>query len=115
MIDWSKPIETCEGYPAKVISTDFTRGGYRFRVVQIEEAGFGSAVYTFHEDGSARSGPFVLRNRKVKMEAWANLYRRGGRTYVGNTLFKTEGEAREIAAIACTADHIVTLKLEWEE
>ena len=112
-IDWTKPIETYCGCAVKIISDDYrTVRGCVLRVVQVDFKEH-STVWYVDADGSNPGGGKVIRNRKVKKEAWQNLYRQGDATYAGNTLFKTEGEARKIADIS--ANHVATLKLEWEE
>jgi hypothetical protein len=117
------------GRPAHPISKTFrhiTDRDEPLIVVQVERLDRGySVLYIADQQGRVivtQDGKYIapeyrgapeIRNRKTKKEAWQNLYRQEGGTYVGNTLFKTEGEARKIAGKM--TNHVATLKLEWEE
>lgn len=106
-IDWDKPIETVEGHPARVISTDHRYSGEALVVVQIEYPGF-SCVGYYHQNGEPTFGSVGIRNRKTKRERWMNIYphqKSGGVMY--NTKDKALFHARP--------DIIATIKIEWEE
>lgn len=70
MIDWDKPIETVDGLPARVISTDYK--GYNalpLYVVQIEGRHFSHIGY-YKEDGNPHTTCDRIRNARVKREGW---------------------------------------------
>ena len=106
VIDWDKPIETVEGNPARVISTDHRYSGETLAVIQIEHPGF-SCVGYYHKNGEPAFGSVNIRNRKTKREGWINIYPH--ETDVG--YHKTEREAKESAY----SNVITTIKIEWEE
>lgn len=108
-IDWTKPIETTDGYPARLISEDFRASkDQTVRLVQIEYPQK-SDVRLIWPDGS-HGVPYAgnIRNRKTKREGWINIF---NNHWVG-ALHKTEEEAlREEAVDGALA----TLKIEWEQ
>lgn len=105
MIDWSKPIETVNGHPARMISTDYRLGSEILVTIQIEYEN-GSCTAHYFQNGKPAVGGPAIRNRKVKRERWVNIYpRRVGGHYA------TKDEARENAF----PDVITTIKIEWEE
>ncbi len=106
MIDWDKPIETLDGYPAWVIAMNYRRGGDKLRVVQIEYSEFDATGY-YHQDGEPALGSPKIRNRKTKREGWINIYR-DDRT--GETIYKTKEDAEGSSTFK-----IATVKIEWEE
>lgn len=112
MIDWDKPIETVEGRPARVISTDHRYSGETLAVIQIEHPGF-SCVGYYHQSGEPAFGSVNIRNRKTKREGWVNVYptmvEDEGR--VITCIYTSEEEAKTIAS----KDVIATVKIEWGE
>lgn len=106
-IDWDKPIETANGYPARVISTDFRIGGETAILVQIEHPNNG-VVHAFSEKGKPY-WPFesTIRNRKTKREGWINIYPSGEHGKIRET--------REDAERVANTDTVATIKIEWEE
>jgi hypothetical protein len=108
MIDWDNPIETTEGLPARLLSTDYRVAGNTFMLVQIEHHS-GSLARTFHEDGSPYlTYPGKIRNRKTKREGWINVY---ANTNTHGPIWGTEEEAKTFQ----TVGSITTIKIEWEE
>lgn len=107
-IDWDKPIETANGYPARVISTDFRIGGETAILVQIEHPNNG-LVHAFSENGRPY-WPFesTFRNRKTKREGWINIF---GGQWVGSLHKSEEAAQRHPNAEGA----IATIKIEWEE
>jgi hypothetical protein len=102
MIDWTKPIETVDGLPARVISTNYK--GYNalpLYVVQIEGRHFSHIGY-YKEDGNPHTTCDRICNVRVKREGWVNIY----------AVHKTEA-----AAIQCRSQHegVVTRFVRWEE
>lgn len=106
-IDWTKPIETVEGHPARVLSTDHRYCGETLVVIQIEHPGF-SCVGYYHQNGEPEFGSVNIRNRKTKREGWVNVYRACNSL---GLIYNTEQEAKERASSAV----IATIKIEWEE
>jgi hypothetical protein len=109
-IDWDKPIETTEGFPARVISRDYLlSSGERQVIVQVERMGESSLHY-YNAQGTNRYINVKIRNVKVKRKGWVNIYRSSrGEATVG-ALLLTEEEARTIGNGA-----VATIKIEWEE
>ena len=106
MIDWSKPIETVEGNPARVLSTDHRYREQNLTLIQIEFPDF-SGIGWYHQGGKPTLGSPEIRNRKTKRERWVNIYSRR----VGDGHYETKDEAMENAF----PDVITTIKIEWEE
>jgi len=106
MIDWDKPIETVEGNPARVISTDHRYSGETLAVIQIEHPGF-SCVGYYHKNGEPAFGSVNIRNRKTKREGWINIYRDG---FTGETIYETKEDAENSSTFK-----IATIKIKWEE
>ncbi len=105
-IDWTKPIETLSGYPARVLSTDHRSCGETLVAIQIEYQSFSSNAW-YRQNGEAALGSPKIRNRKVKREGWINIYR-DNRT--GETIYKTKEDAEGSSIFKIT-----TIKIEWEE
>ena len=103
MIDWGKPIETTEGYSARVISTDYRDGAMTLVVVQAEFEN-GSFILRFSQDGTRMYHGTAIRNVKVKREGWVNIYAR-------SSVHSTEEQAKANAG----TDAKATIKIEWEE
>lgn len=102
MIYWNKPIETVDGRPATVISTNYkTYDGSSLCVVQIEGRHFARLAF-FKENGEPHGTCDRIRNVPVKREGWVNIY----------AVHKTEA-----AAIQCRSQHegVVTRFVRWEE
>lgn len=106
VIDWTKPIETLAGYPARVLSTDFRSTGEVFVIVQIEYKNCSEIRY-YTQDGQISGFGPPLRNHKTKREGWVNIYPFGGTSVI----YPTEKEAKSTAR----PDVIATVKIEWEE
>ena len=107
-IDWDKPIETTEGFPARVISRDYLlSSGERQVIVQVEKR-FESSLHYYNAQGTNRYINVKIRNRKTKREGWINIF---GGQWVGS-LHKSEEAARLHPNVE---DAIATIKIEWEE
>lgn len=105
-IDWTKSIETVDGNPARVLSTDHRYGDRTLVITQTEYSDF-SAIGYYHQDGKSELGSVRIRNRKTKREGWINIHRHD-RT--GEAIYKTKEEAEGSAV-----RKITTIKIEWEE
>jgi hypothetical protein len=107
-IDWDKPIETTEGFPARVISRDYLlSSGERQVIVQVEKRGESSLHY-YDVQGTNRYINVKIRNRKTKREGWINISRD---QWVG-LLHESEEVARRHPN---AKGAIATIKIEWEE
>ena len=111
-IDWTKPIETIAGYPARVLSTDFRSTGEVFVTVQIEYKNCSEINY-YTQGGQILGHSPAIRNRKVKREGWVNVY---------PTMVEDDGrvivkvcESEKAAKAIASRDVIATVKIEWEE
>jgi hypothetical protein len=105
-IDWTKPIETIAGYPARVLSTDFRSDGKEIVAVQIEYKNC-SEINCYTQDGQICGlGPH-LRNRKTKRERWINIYPNESEVVLLHT--------KEDAILHARQGVIATIKIEWEE
>jgi hypothetical protein len=98
MIDWTKPIETMEGRPArKIITTRIEQS----HIIFVPSRDWGD-VFLVNDSGfrcddralfSARQEPFI-RNVKVKREGWVNLYRdKKGEVFAGGTIHESKEAA----------------------
>ncbi len=117
IVDWSKPIQTRDGKPARLISE--VRGDYS-HVVAVEQAGY--EVLNGHErvlvvklDGTSRhipsddivNTPIVAPRKAV---GWVNVTRSvHGRYVCGSFVFPTKEEA----VAACDTHHTETVKIEY--
>jgi hypothetical protein len=106
-IDWTKPIETIDGYPARVISTDYRDGCLTLVVVQAELEKI-SMVMRFLKDGTKIYHGIGIRNRKTKREGWINIF---PDQWVGCSHGSEEAARRHPNAKGA----IATIKIEWEE
>ena len=107
-IDWTKPIETIDGYPARLLSSDYRFEGETFMLVQIEHE-HRSTTRVFGKNGTAYWPTMGrLRNRKTKREGWINIF---GGQWVGSLHKSEEAAQRHPNAEGA----IATIKVEWEE
>jgi hypothetical protein len=110
MIDWTKPIETTEGFPARVISDNYRTARYSgcvLRVVQVDFKEY-SVVWYVDNDGSHPNAGKLIRNRKTKREGWINIF---PDRWVGPTYESKEAALRHPNAKGA----LDTIKIEWEE
>ena len=107
-IDWDKPIETAEGFPARVISRDYLlSSGERQVIVQVEKRGE-SSLYYYNAQGTNRYINVKIRNRKTKREGWVVIFpdRWAGMIW----------ESKEDAQRHRDTKHAIDIvKIEWEE
>lgn len=104
-IDWDEPIETVDGKPAWIISTNYRYADEKLTVMQIEYSKFDAIGY-YYLDGEPAFGSAKIRNRKTKREGWINIY---PNNHTSNTIYRTEEEAGKSSL------KIATIKIEWEE
>ncbi len=102
MIDWTKPIETMEGWKAKIISTDYKTISSTLYLVQMERPSGVSILGWYREDGQPWETQTLLRNVKVTREGWVNIY----------AVYKTEEEAKRACADLGRDCHRF---VKWEE
>lgn len=113
-IDWTKPIETTSGHPAKVISENFrTRIGLVGHLVQIERPPRPDRDWPAHDEVvfSDENGVVVgdtpsFRNRMTKREGWVRI--------TGSSMDCTIYADRQSAAPGDVEDAIIA-RIEWEE
>ena len=108
-IDWDKPIETTEGLPARLISSDYRIQSNTVMLVQIDFPDK-SVARAFHKTGRpywAYEG--TIRNRKTKREGWINVYKLSSGEVGLGAVLPTEKEAK------CVGNAVATVKIEWEE
>lgn len=106
-IDWDKPIETTDGFPARVISKDYRDGTMTLVVVQVDSENT-SFILRFMKDGTRMYHSTPIRNVKVKREGLVNVY---SDLTVHGKVWETEEKAKQ-SALHKT---IATAKIEWEE
>lgn len=105
MIDWNKPIETVDGLPARVISTDYKGyNGLPLCVVQIEGRHFSRIGY-YKVDGNPHTTCDYIRNVRVKRKAWIKL--------AIHDFYK--GDTKEEIEKYITNDKYKAVYAEWEE
>ena len=107
-IDWDKPIETTEGFPARVISRDYLlSSGERQVIVQVERMGESSLHY-YNAQGTNRYISVKIRNRKVKREGWVVIFpdRWAGMIWRSKEEAQRHGDTKHAIDI---------VKIEWEE
>jgi len=117
MIDWDKPIETLEGWPAKVISTDYKSRFSKLYVAQIERPGAGrdpimSYIAWFKQDGTPWETTYQIRNVPVKREGWVRVWNSNGFPCVFSDVVFTEKASAEAA---CKKLGGVPACVVWEE
>jgi hypothetical protein len=112
MIDWNKPIETVDGLPARVISTDYKRyDGLPLYVVQIEARHFSHIAY-YKEDGNPHATCDRIRNVRVKREGWALVRREhGAPVFSSDWVYASKKAAEEDRELKGGIPAFVT----WEE
>jgi hypothetical protein len=107
-IDWTKPIETIDGYPARVISTDYRDGCLTLVVVQAELEKI-SIILRFLKDGTKMYHGTGIRNRKTKREeGWVVIFpdRWAGMIWRSKEEAQRHGDTKHAIDI---------VKIEWEE
>lgn len=111
MIDWTKPIETVDGLPARVISTDY-KGNNRLPlyVVQIEGRHFSHIGY-YRVDGNPHTTCDRIRNVRVKREGWVIKFK--GKDRLWDFHIYSSEETAVMNVLAGTVHEIV--RIQWEE
>lgn len=111
MIDWNKPIETVDGLPARVISTDYKGyNGLPLHVVQIETRHCSGIGY-YKEDGTPHTTCNYIRNVRVKREGWVIKFKGEDRLW-DFQIYSSEKNA-VMYVPAGTVHEIV--RIQWEE
>lgn len=110
-INWDKPIETEDGFPARLISEDYRAdNGETIRIVQIEYH-YKSELRTFFHNGKPRysyEGRIRNRNRKTKREGWVVIFpdRWAGMIWESEEAAQRHPDTKRAIDI---------VKIEWEE
>lgn len=115
MIDWTKPIETEDGLPARLISEDYRVGNSETVMLVQAEYHHKSVLRLFDPDGKPRhSYDGCIRNRKTKREGWVSVYSATSSSYpYCKTIFPSEDQAQKEGLKH--PGYITTTKIEWEE
>lgn len=112
-IDWSKPVQTVDGKPLRVLCTD--RAPHHHPVVALDAAG---AIRTYMIDGTLRGDGFrrpQAMNVPVMKHGWVNVF---------STLDYANGPWAKIYPSKAEADdgmhpfsapRVACKKIEWEE
>lgn len=112
-IDWTKPIETWDGIPSRVISDSYrVREGETAKVVQYDFEPFSGLAIVDDYGVCIAAGGVRIKNRTVKREGWVLIWplpvSRGWAA--ASEIHATEEDAKRAAhsgAIPC--------RVEWEE
>jgi hypothetical protein len=115
MIDWTKPIETMTGLPAKVISNDYRSSDWKIRkVLQVEDKSNSFTLIVDEEGFPSLIGNQCIRNVKVKKEGWLAIY--AGQESNGTKRCSFIYEALEDVMFAVGGNRLVSYsKVTWEE
>lgn len=114
MLDLTKPVQTRDGQPVRIICTD-RQNSEDFVVVGLVQTMFGEeATQTWRLDGSfslrkSSEHSFDLINVPVKREGWINIY--GDANQFFGNIYPSEAAAKEDRLSSA----IATIKIEWEE
>lgn len=112
-LDWDKRLETPDGRDAVLLTRDYKSYGSPRYVVMFTSSVM-STLHLYLPDGSPVNEYCPpLRNKRVKHEAWQNIYRDRMGGYSGARFYKSEELAREQGVDDST--YITTVKIEWEE
>lgn len=114
-VDWSRPVQTREGHPLRVLCTDMIDA--KWPVVALRLEGDQERIEHYQYDGSYLAyseSQFDAINAPVKKHGWVNIYApdssRDG-TWVANRIHGSEAEAdrtKSDGRVAC-------VKIEWVE
>lgn len=111
MIDWTKPIQTRDGYPVRILCID-ARTDRPVVGLVIFNANIKEDVYTWFTNGSYSVSKHSrdLINVPVKHEGWLNIYPTNG---IEGYFYKTKEEADNAASIIMK--RIACIKIEFTE
>jgi hypothetical protein len=120
MIDWTKPIETMEGWKAKIVSTDYKTISSTLYLVQMERPSGASILGWYREDGQPWETQTLLRNVKVKKEGWVLMRPSSasmdGRYLTDDRVYASEAKAKSANANWYGADFgVKPVRITWEE
>ena len=108
MIDWTKPIETRDGQPARVLCTDLKSAGYPVIVAYEIQPG-GESIESTDLEGFKLTGqakPFI-RNVPEKGVRYVNIYRQCD--------FSANHRSRLEADSVASPDRIACVRVEYTE
>jgi hypothetical protein len=114
MVDWMKPIETCDGREARLLTLDCP--GEHPIVIANAVPGYERwGVSTFPNAGMAE---LRYRNKPVKREGWVNVSRLGGASNGDPLRYCSHVYGSEEQAIKrqrMVEGFLATIRIEWEE
>lgn len=115
-IDWSKPVQTRNGKPLRVLCTDMKRVTFPV-ICLLEHSDGGETIEEYRLDGSYENPHFAggslnAINAPIKKHGWVNVYGSDADYRMASIeIHDTEDGANQVAArgrIACA-------KIEWTE
>ena len=123
------PVCTREGRPARIICWDYKEYGRleadeKFPIMALVKFDKGERPYLYRENGTTADNRRDLMMAPVKHEGWVNIYRTGDASvtpHVYGPVWPDEASAKENAKESTTfidthiANHVTTVKIEWEE
>ena len=111
----SKKVVTRDGYPAKIICTNFHLSGYPI-VAEINDKNYrNKQSWSFDKNGqfdSCKNNGKDLFFAPEKHEGWINIYRD---TILSGAYYKYIYHSEEDAKENACSGAIATIKIEWEE
>ena len=124
-LDLSKPVQTRDGKPVRVIcvNRDSGKKGYTDRpiIALVSEGEHGESVGLYDQYGRTAGGyddqpsPYDLVNVPVKKSGWVNIGSKV-RCNPGVVICSNVYETKEAADAANTAaDRVTCIRIEWEE
>jgi hypothetical protein len=107
-IDWDKPIETTEGLPARLLSSDYRLEGETFMLVQIEYDHRSKLSYWEKNGTPYWPSEGRIRNRKTKRKGWVVIFpdRWAGMIWESEEAAQRHPDTKRAIDI---------VKIEWEE
>ena len=111
-IDWTKPIETLDGRPARVLATDL-KGAYLILVAVPTQSGKSEDVFHFRAESCGASLSIDIRNVREKRRGFVVLDTTGlpaSAHTVGYYLHQTHA----VAAAERASGRVVVPLPEWE-
>lgn len=108
--DPTKPVQTKDGRPARIICTDMKRSAYP--IVALVNEGKEERISSFRVDGG--SGIFRdsdLVNIPEEKTGWINIYKGHINTYPGDRVYSSKKEAFE----TIHPNIIDTVEIKWKE
>jgi hypothetical protein len=107
MVDWTKPIQTVGGRPARVLATDVV-GAISHDVVLLVTVNHEEIIKRCRLDGTTVNGDYII-NVPEKRVIFVNMY--PGSCAISHACHPSRGRAEESATENC----IARVRVEYEE